>query len=831
MKTQKIKIKERNAWSCSRKGVLQRLLIGISLVLVLVTQTLTAFSVKAATSNIGLEAYAIDSIAGFSALLKTKKSVPNQEMEFWIKKPTGSVLIIESKTDDEGIAKADLYDYHTKIAGMYEISAKWKGNSPLGPGSNFRIYPDEVSEENSRIDVNRQTAISNSIDAITLTVTLVDRYGNAIENHTVELISSRPEDTVKRTSKNPFTDENGKMNFIISSNEPGISVYTVYDSVASKTLKNRVKAVYYESKNEQFSQIGGDDVNTGDLRTNNERFLLTQATTQEKISYLKIENIPDIVAPNEILSFTVTAYDASDIRSTQYLGTIHFSATDRNAQLPQDYTFTEDDLGSHTFSLGLKFLNQGMQTLEIVDINNLNLRASKIINVSTKKVEPVEDKTIILLSPLDGTYATNDISVEGEAPKGWMVKIYDNDENVGETLVGNDNTFRFSLNDLTSGLHTIHAILVDNDGKSLDSSQKVTIDIDQKAPMIDQIIIEPSGAIEASERFTIKVYTEEKLRTLSVLIDLRLIELTEELDEPGVYQAVIDAPKTPGEYDIDIVLIDELGNDSSYEKYLTLQVGETNDNMPKKVGGFTLTEEEKKITLNWEASLSDTEIDHYQIFYGTDEKNIDNTVNTLDSSLTWYIPNLIPGQTYYFEIVAVDSQGNESKKSEMIYGTPFGIVYPSKVEGIKSEEGIEKVTLSWLASTDDTSIDHYRIYYGEKRENLEKKIETTNDKTTWYIGNLTPGITYYFALSAIDSDGYESEEKSEIVSAKPIEPPLPKENPQSGPITDFLIILALLGSETYVLQRYFQAWKKYKTNNVMVEKQNENEEESYYSIS
>jgi hypothetical protein len=52
--------------------------------------------------------------------------------------------------------------------------------------------------------------------------------------------------------------------------------------------------------------------------------------------------------------FTVTALDPYGNIAVGYAGTIHFTATDTQAALPADYTFTAGDAGVHTFSVALK---------------------------------------------------------------------------------------------------------------------------------------------------------------------------------------------------------------------------------------------------------------------------------------------------------------------------------------------------------------------------------------------------------------------------------------------------------------------------------------------
>jgi fibronectin type 3 domain-containing protein len=64
------------------------------------------------------------------------------------------------------------------------------------------------------------------------------------------------------------------------------------------------------------------------------------------------------------------------------------------------------------------------------------------------------------------------------------------------------------------------------------------------------------------------------------------------------------------------------------------------------------------------------------------------------------------------------------------------------------------VTLSWLSS--EGAIAGYNVYRGASAGSYSK-INTALDPTTTYVDNTaTPGATYYYAATAVDSKGNES---------------------------------------------------------------------------
>src|SRR5262249_37947343 len=64
-------------------------------------------------------------------------------------------------------------------------------------------------------------------------------------------------------------------------------------------------------------------------------------------------------------SFTVTARDANGNPLTGYRGTVRFSSSDPRAQLPDDYTFTAADNGTHTFTATLN--SMGTHSINVTD--------------------------------------------------------------------------------------------------------------------------------------------------------------------------------------------------------------------------------------------------------------------------------------------------------------------------------------------------------------------------------------------------------------------------------------------------------------------------------
>jgi hypothetical protein len=76
--------------------------------------------------------------------------------------------------------------------------------------------------------------------------------------------------------------------------------------------------------------------------------------TAAATSQFSVSGFPSPSTAGVAATATVTTRDAFGNSTTGYLGTVHFTSTDKQAVLPADYTFVSADNGSHSFSVTLK---------------------------------------------------------------------------------------------------------------------------------------------------------------------------------------------------------------------------------------------------------------------------------------------------------------------------------------------------------------------------------------------------------------------------------------------------------------------------------------------
>lgn len=81
------------------------------------------------------------------------------------------------------------------------------------------------------------------------------------------------------------------------------------------------------------------------------------------------------------------------------------------------------------------------------------------------------------------------------------------------------------------------------------------------------------------------------------------------------------------------------------------------------------------------------------------------------------------------------------------------------------------VTLSWETPTKNadgtplTDLQGFRVYYGASSHNYSHNIDVGN-VTSYTANSLVSGVTYYFAVTAYDSSGNQSNYSNEVSTAQ-----------------------------------------------------------------
>lgn len=695
----------------------------------------------------GPEVYVTDTVAGYGTLLRVNETASQEPIEIRITKPDGSVVTLETTTDNDGKAKLDLEGFYTRRAGTYTADARTE-QGVWGNSFRFKVYADQLSTSRSTLQINHETAASNGNDAIELRIQLKDKYSNPLTGHTVQVLSSRTEDEIIRISPRAYTDEQGTIVYNLYSRKAGISTFLVHDSTENKTVDARAKIAFY-SPSEKIVERGGEK---------NSVFLA--AVQGGTVETLNLQNLPPTTKTGETLNFAVEAQNNGGSPVGNYTGTVRFSSSDNNARLPNDYTFVAEDQGSHTFSLGIAFQTAGTHTLTVTDLANGDIYGEVNIQVlpqSENALVPsgaaseASGEGLNLFTPASGTYSTTTLTFSGEATYGGTIEIMEGDKKLGEVKPNANNQFNQKIQNLSEGEHRFTAQLRDANGTVQSTTSEILVTIDSSAPELDKITLEPSGTVETGALITVTLLAEPGLNQVSITLNDTIVQADEKQNAPGNYVATLTAPEIEGDYTLDALLIDELGNEikSSNIARITVSGGSEEIVYPSQVTGVEAVGGHEKITLSWQpprnAKLSgsmiadEVALEHWETWTTLSEQELIDVWETLTE----------PEKALAFLHLEKAMELEEVDALPDTLNATFGEDFDAYI----LEERVE--------------IHHYRIYYGPTEDLMYSTIDTEDNRLTSTLDNLSNGQALFLAVVAVDAEGNESKEQSAPISATP----------------------------------------------------------------
>jgi len=220
---------------------------------------------------------------------------------------------------------------------------------------------------------------------------------------------------------------------------------------------------------------------------------------------------------------------------------------------------------------------------------------------------------------------------------------------------------------------------------------------------------------------------------------------------------------------------------------------------PGPPAGLTATPGQGRVTLSWTAPGSDggTGISGYLIYQGTSPGGEAGTpVNGAPVSATSYaVTGLTNGTRYYFKVAAVNDAKRQGSDSGEASATPVSASAsasattstskgsgtaasgaPGGPTGLTATAGDARVSLSWTAPASDggSPLARYQVYLGTTPSNpgtpdlsASAPVKSVTGTSTIVTG-LTNGTTYYFVVTAVNTDGTMSSASGEA-SAEPTE--------------------------------------------------------------
>ncbi len=222
-----------------------------------------------------------------------------------------------------------------------------------------------------------------------------------------------------------------------------------------------------------------------------------------------------------------------------------------------------------------------------------------------------------------------------------------------------------------------------------------------------------------------------------------------------------------------------------------------------------------QVTLTWNVPTSNGgfRIINYSIFRGETSVN-KNLLITIGNTTIYYDMGLVNGQTYFYQVSALNIIG-EGPKSEEANATP--VKHPSEPLNLQAFADDHQITLIWSMPISDggSPITNYTIYRGTTSGG-ETNLTKIGNVLTYLDTGLTNGVTYYYKVSAINAigEGPQSNEANATPTTLPGPPNglvtsasnqqvtlnwLPPSDNGGSPITNYSIYRCLSpGGETFL---------------------------------
>src|SRR3989338_1999166 len=282
-----------------------------------------------------------DTIAGLGTSLTFRGAMAQTPVAVTVIPPYGPEIALEGTADAGGTVNLRIDGKDTEVSGRYAVTARAENGTGERPVRGVIRAP----------------------------------YGNPVPSRRIELISSRPSDTVGALTGE--TDDRGEQLFSVRATEPGVMSLRAMDLLSGKLIGSSVE-LYAEAA---FA-VGGNAYTGATSRamlasayapSANYGYNYRPSTLAGRQFYGQLGSTFDVVHHFEIildrgvkevavydpLSLEIHAVDRNGNVVEDYTGTVQIFTTDPEALLPSEVRFTPGDFGIKRLSLPLRFQTPG----------------------------------------------------------------------------------------------------------------------------------------------------------------------------------------------------------------------------------------------------------------------------------------------------------------------------------------------------------------------------------------------------------------------------------------------------------------------------------------
>ncbi len=163
---------------------------------------------------------------------------------------------------------------------------------------------------------------------------------------------------------------------------------------------------------------------------------------------------------------------------------------------------------------------------------------------------------------------------------------------------------------------------------------------------------------------------------------------------------------------------------------------------------------DNQVILSWSVPISNgnSPITNYGVYRGSTTGG-ESHLTTVGNLLSYTDTGLANGQSYYYQVSAINTVG-ESGLSNEASGIPDAPTVPSAPQDVQAIAGDGQIMLQWSSPLDDgdSSIIEYEIYRGNASASLDYLI-TIGNVFIYTDTGLTEGVAYYYRISAVNDVG------------------------------------------------------------------------------
>jgi fibronectin type 3 domain-containing protein len=163
------------------------------------------------------------------------------------------------------------------------------------------------------------------------------------------------------------------------------------------------------------------------------------------------------------------------------------------------------------------------------------------------------------------------------------------------------------------------------------------------------------------------------------------------------------------------------------------------------------------VEITWQPSMS-LDVTKYRIYRAENNRQTKIIKETADSIFSVMDSDIKCGNTYGYQVVAVDRAGNESKKTQMVNIIPTDRTIPPNPDNIKIINVVNGVQISWSPVVVDDLLG-YNIYKSDLPNGVLEKLNDKPLNNTEYLDtNGKEGI--YYTVSSLDTSLHENKAKA-----------------------------------------------------------------------